>query len=358
MPRLSWFRNASPHGQMHTQMMLGIGAAVLGALTLIYGISVKMNARAEAERPDPENEDLKKKITTCEQQIAKCKEDAITQGQLLLTKQSENKKTEERNKKAELELAAKEKEKDAKIDTLRKAEGEVREKKRKASEALESAKLEDINSADHQQRVQQIAAVFQRVLVTVFSTEGQVTTGFFVIHGRHTVVVTARTVLPKEADGEILIKFRYQLGNSFQVGMLKGRMLMDDTNSGLCLLGCEIDEDVPVRLSAVPSNMIAETKVGTHCYEIAAQVLGLRLLENSIFDGEISNTDRQVDGQPRLQTTLPANPGSSGAPIINAEGKIIGVMMGQMGELEHSSSVIPGKVLLNLLDAFARKVGQ
>lgn len=48
-------------------------------------------------------------------------------------------------------------------------------------------------------------------------------------------------------------------------------------------------------------------------------------LENTVSEGVISNTERQVRGQQFIQFSAPISPGSSGGGLFDKEGKVVGV---------------------------------
>lgn len=70
-----------------------------------------------------------------------------------------------------------------------------------------------------------------------------------------------------------------------------------------------------------------------------------------LFDGTVSMKDRQYLGITGFQTTLPANALAAGSPVVQADGKLIGAMLGKMGDLDHTCFVIPVKEFCRILES-------
>ena len=73
-------------------------------------------------------------------------------------------------------------------------------------------------------------------------------------------------------------------------------------------------------------------------------------LEGTFSDGIISSR-RDKDTKERLQMTAPISPGSSGGPVLNRKGEVIGISFAQYRALdaENLNFVIPSKYLKTLL---------
>lgn len=86
----------------------------------------------------------------------------------------------------------------------------------------------------------------------------------------------------------------------------------------------------------------ARLKMGSPLIAIASP-MGL---EFSAVGGIVSSTDREYRVRPDapafpvIQTDLPAAPGSSGGPVFDADGALVGIVMGRIGEVD-------GAVLMN-----------
>ena len=73
-------------------------------------------------------------------------------------------------------------------------------------------------------------------------------------------------------------------------------------------------------------------------------------LEQTVSDGMISGI-RQIPGRGEiLQISAPVSPGSSGGPVVNLQGEVVGVATFQMGRGQNLNFAIPGKRLAALRD--------
>ena len=75
-------------------------------------------------------------------------------------------------------------------------------------------------------------------------------------------------------------------------------------------------------------------------------------LEGTLSDGIISNLPTLEHNNKRLQMTAPISPGSSGGPVINRKGEVIGVAVGSRQALgaQNLNFAIPSNYLKKLLD--------
>lgn len=71
-------------------------------------------------------------------------------------------------------------------------------------------------------------------------------------------------------------------------------------------------------------------------------------LEETISEGLISGL-RQIDGRRLLQITAPISHGSSGGPILNSNGEVVGVAVAGMREGQNLNFAVPASFVINLL---------
>ena len=100
-------------------------------------------------------------------------------------------------------------------------------------------------------------------------------------------------------------------------------------------------------IKPLPLGMSSDVKIGETVY-VAGNPKGL---EGTFSDGIISSR-RDGYTQERLQMTAPISPGSSGGPVLNRKGEVIGVSVSDHSSLDTQSLnfVIPSNYLKKLLD--------
>jgi serine protease Do len=79
-------------------------------------------------------------------------------------------------------------------------------------------------------------------------------------------------------------------------------------------------------------------------------------LDNSVTMGIVSSTARQLkadDPMIYIQTDAPINPGNSGGPLVNTEGKVVGIntlILSQSGGSEGLGFAVPGNIVANVVE--------
>jgi len=66
-------------------------------------------------------------------------------------------------------------------------------------------------------------------------------------------------------------------------------------------------------------------------------------------DGKVGNASQKNIRGERIQITAPISPGSSGGPLLDADGKVIGVVVGYLPDGQNLNFAIPAKHIRNLL---------
>jgi serine protease Do len=133
----------------------------------------------------------------------------------------------------------------------------------------------------------------------VLTRDGLILTSEHVVNG-------AQTIFVKTFDGKVH----------------RGKHVWGDAEQDVALL--KIDSSVP--LAPLPLGSSGKSKIG----EIVMSVGNPLGLENSITSGIISGKHRKVKISERelediIQTDCAINPGSSGGPLINRQGQVIGM---------------------------------
>jgi hypothetical protein len=68
------------------------------------------------------------------------------------------------------------------------------------------------------------------------------------------------------------------------------------------------------------------------------------------MDGNVSAEEREVGRGRYMQVSMPANPGSTGSPIFNVKGQIVGILVGPAPDLEKTAFAISSKQVLQAID--------
>src|SRR5690606_35815551 len=97
--------------------------------------------------------------------------------------------------------------------------------------------------------------------------------------------------------------------------------------------------------TALPLGNSATPEVGEKIYAIGNP----KGLSGTISEGIVSGI-RTLDEQNLIQITAPISPGSSGDPVINNNGQVVGVAVGTLTSGQNLNFAIPTSSLIELLD--------
>jgi len=107
-----------------------------------------------------------------------------------------------------------------------------------------------------------------------------------------------------------------------------------------------------IRLSVdIPSKYVLPLSLSETIPEIGERIVvyGSPLgLENTVSDGIVSSVREIPDFGKIIQITAPISPGSSGSPVLNMEGKVIGIATFQIVEGQNLNFAIPSERIANL----------
>lgn len=194
-----------------------------------------------------------------------------------------------------------------------------------------------INGQLPAQTPQQIAknALAATVLIVMEDTNGQFLnagSGFFVERG---IIATNLHVVEGVFNGYVK---RVSMDRRCRIeGIIAMNSLQD-----LALI--KVSE---VSSAVLPLGSSDKVQVGESVY-VAGNPLGF--LEGTFSDGIISGVREFPDGSERIQITAPISEGSSGGPVLNSKGEVIGVAVSIITAGQNLNFAIPSNYLRELLD--------
>jgi S1-C subfamily serine protease len=93
-----------------------------------------------------------------------------------------------------------------------------------------------------------------------------------------------------------------------------------------------------------------ELTTGEKVVAIGNPAAGGKILDNTVSEGIISNTGRNISGVNYIQTTAPVNPGNSGGPLLNMKGEVIGMITLKPSVSEGIAFAIPASDIAKMLN--------
>jgi S1-C subfamily serine protease len=187
----------------------------------------------------------------------------------------------------------------------------------------------------------QIAADYSDSVVIV-RTGNSTGTGFFV--GTSGLVLTAaHCVSPMDA---VQVIYNSQ-GKSDEKNTTEATIVYRDRKTDLALLKINVTKPLHPVVLADP----IDVKSGEDVTIIANPGLGTDVLDNTVTTGIISNVKRMIAGNPYIQSSAGVNPGSSGGPMFDRSGHVIGVVVLKAGIEGVGFAVPPMSIARFLLKA-------
>jgi hypothetical protein len=170
------------------------------------------------------------------------------------------------------------------------------------------------------------------VLVETVTADGQSRLGSgFIVSSDGTVVTCEHVIAGALGVSVRLIDGRtYRLGSIIGVDSLKDLVAFKIGGKGLPTVTMGNSADVPI---------------GGRVYVIGSPVG----LENTVTDGLLSGR-RHVDDHQMLQISAPISPGSSGSPVFDSRGKVIGVARSTLQGAQNLNLAVPVSYVRALLN--------
>ena len=151
------------------------------------------------------------------------------------------------------------------------------------------------------------------VRVFAFDAHGQRGQGSGFILGDDGLIVTNNHVI----DGRCI--YQIALGDDRLISV--DRVVAVDRAADLALLKVDATGLPMLTLSPGVMSLGTTPSIGTRVYAIGSP----RDLSNTLSEGIVSGLRRETPGVTHIQTTAPISPGSSGGPLLDEAGRVIGV---------------------------------
>jgi S1-C subfamily serine protease len=163
--------------------------------------------------------------------------------------------------------------------------------------------------------------------VPLVETDVATGSGLLVKHKGKYLVVTNRHVIENGGKG-VAVRFLGEQGEDrLTVSAALTKVVAVHRSADLAVLDVNAAAEwieariEPVRLAAAWHR----PEVGEHAFAIGHPAGGDGVLTRTLSDGIVSAVGREVEGATFLQMTVPVNPGNSGGPLFDDDGRAVGV---------------------------------
>lgn len=193
--------------------------------------------------------------------------------------------------------------------------------------------------------VQEIAKRYKHAVVIIKSQYGA-GTGFVI--GTEGYILTCAHVLPVFGNPTVI----YNLRTDRQILKVSSpaTVLRIDDKKDLALIKIKPKG----KLTSVRFERVTEASMGEEVSIIGHPGLGAQLLEYTMTTGIVSNPNRTIEGQTYIQTNAAVNPGSSGGPVFNSRGNVIGLVV-LKGYIEAVGFAVPKSTISEFLRSATTK---
>jgi S1-C subfamily serine protease len=174
--------------------------------------------------------------------------------------------------------------------------------------------------------------------------------GTGVVVGRAGYILTCAHCIIK--NDTISISYRSKHDNDVEIKKTTAKVLHIDRRRDLALLQIEDHSELP----AVQLAMAEKVESGEKTIIIGNPGSGETILDYTITEGIVSNARRRLGHQDFIQTSAAVNPGSSGAPLFNSKGAMIGLVV-LKANIENVGFAIPAAELATFLAMAVKATG-
>lgn len=187
--------------------------------------------------------------------------------------------------------------------------------------------------------------LFAKAAKSVVLIRARGSTGSGVCVGKKGIILTNHHVIANARGTIEVIPYAHSFGKMKRLPPGKAEVIFQSPA-----------DDVAVLKMARPPTSLSPLYVaagnpatGTKVYAVGSPGLGNKVLEQSITDGIISATSRELQGKTYIQHTAAVNPGNSGGPLLNEFCQVVGVNT-LKARLENVSFAIPATRVRKLFE--------
>ncbi len=184
-----------------------------------------------------------------------------------------------------------------------------------------------------------MAEVAKSFTNSVVVTQSANSSGSGFVIGPSGYIVTCAHCIPNKSS----IKVTYQSQDG-KAKTVDAKFVASDRSADLALIKIETDDKLQPVILAVGKDV----ELGESVSVIGNPIVGDTILNHTMTEGIVSSPNRLVDGAQFIQSSAAVNPGSSGGPMFNDFGQVIGIVV-LKARIEGTGFAIPGKTIASFL---------
>ena len=181
--------------------------------------------------------------------------------------------------------------------------------------------------------------------VVILETAGGGATGVCV--GSQGYILTCAHALSRL--GEPIVSYRLRQGDQVRLAKARAQVVRLDAENDLALLRIAPKAAMP----PVHLGKASEIEAGESVVVIGHPGLGQAMLNYTMTTGIVSNPRQKLEGVSYVQTNAAVNPGSSGGPVFNDRGLLIGLVI-LKGDIESAGFAVPADRIELFLNSCTR----
>jgi S1-C subfamily serine protease len=193
----------------------------------------------------------------------------------------------------------------------------------------------------------------QNAVVTIQAPKGVIGSGILFSGFKTQMVVT--TIQNAPADGELIVNVRYVPKGFTNVlsATAKGKLVYADKETGLAFVSIETGASIPLTTFSRDSIRAAAATEEIHLITSYASPDGI--FDVIMFEGTVSSLEEMSGDRKLMRVAVVANEGSSGAPLVGMDKKLVGVFLKSVEGAEKAALVISGPDLTKAIERMPKK---